>query len=335
MRLRYPAYFENFRCTASACQDSCCKEWEVQVDDTAAASYLALSGPLGDALRRHLYRDEAGEWYLRIADGRCPMWRSDGLCRIQAEQGHDALCQTCRDFPRLTHDYGDFVERGLEMSCPEAARMIFENPNAPWLEQECDGGEEPDYDPMDMEILLETRKVMLTILADETRDLPESLALALLYGYQAQSRLDGDEAHWSPAEALAFARQIAEPADIAMLPDFYERLEILTDAWRNRLQSPSGAGQWDARLRTLARYGVERYWLQAISDFDVVGRVKMVIAACLLVRHLGGDLVETAQLYAKEIENNDENVEAILEAAYAHPALTDDKLLYWLLLEEV
>jgi hypothetical protein len=41
--------------------------------------------------------------------------------------------------------------------------------------------------------------------------------------------------------------------------------------------------------------------------------------------------VQTAQLYAKEIENNAENVDAILDGAYAHPALTDEKLLGWLL----
>ena len=28
---------------------------------------------------------------------------------IQAELGEQALCKTCREFPRLTHDYGGFV----------------------------------------------------------------------------------------------------------------------------------------------------------------------------------------------------------------------------------
>lgn len=331
MMLRYPAYFEDFRCIAAACPDSCCKEWEVLVDDAAAAAYRKLEGPLGDDLRRHLYRDEEGDWYLRIVDGRCPMWRADGLCRIQADLGHDALCQTCRDFPRLTHDYGSFVERGLELSCPEAARMIFENPDAPWVEREVSGGDEPDYDPVDMQILLETREVMLTILADTSRPVQESLALALLYGYQAQSALDGGESSWDPSAAMAFAHGLAKPYGGSELTAFYNDLEILTDVWRHRLESPAGAGQWDARLRTLARYGVQRYWLQAISDFDLVGRVKMIVAACLLVRHLGGDLVETAQLYAKEIENNDDNVDAILEGAYSSPALTDEKLLGMLL----
>jgi hypothetical protein len=57
----------------------------------------------------------------------------------------------------------------------------------------------------------------------------------------------------------------------------------------------------------------------------------MVIAACILVHHLGGDLVQTAQLYAKEIENNADNVDTILDGAYSHPALTDEKLLGMLL----
>jgi lysine-N-methylase len=299
----------------------------VLVDDDAAQAYLQLQGPLGDDLRKYLYQGEDGDWYLRIEDRRCPMWRADGLCRIQAEQGHDALCQTCRDFPRLTHDYGDFVERGLELSCPEAARIIFEHPDAPWVEQEVPGGDEPDYDPADMEILLETREKILAILADTSRPVQESLTLALLYGYQAQDALVGGDSTWDESAALSFARGLAKPAAASELIGFYQNLEILTDAWRQRLAAPAGAEQWDARLRTLARYGVQRYWLQSISDFDLVGRVKMVVAACVLVRYLGGDLVQTAQLYAKEIENNADNVDSILDGAYSSPALTDEKLL--------
>ena len=331
MLLRYPAYFENFRCIAERCEDSCCKEWEVLVDEETAARYLQLQGALGEDLCRYLYQDEDGDWYLRIENRRCPMWRQDGLCRIQAELDHDALCETCREFPRLTHDYGDFVERGLELSCPEAARIIFANPDAPWVEQEVTDGQEGDYDPKDMQVLLHTRERMLSILTNTDRSVQESLTLALLYGYQAQSALDGGESNWSESEALSFARGLAKPCDGSELTSFYKELEILTLAWRDRLAHPAGTGCWDEGLRTLAQYGVQRYWLQAISDFDLVGRVKMIIAACLLVRQLGGDLVQTAQLYAKEIENNADNVDAILEGAYSSPALTDEKLLGLLL----
>ena len=90
-------------------------------------------------------------------------------------------------------------------------------------------------------------------------------------------------------------------------------------------------GAWSEMTRRFACYCVERYWLQAVSDYDLVGRVKMIVAACLLVKALGGDTIETAQLYSKEVENSIDNVEAILDGAYAHPALTDDKLLGLLL----
>lgn len=329
MLIRYPAYYDGFSCIADRCTDSCCKEWEVLVDEKSAARYRAMEGTLGDALRASLYR-EGENIFLRLTAGRCPMWRADGLCRIQAECGHDALCQTCRDFPRLTHDYGDFLERDLTMSCPEAARLIFSQPDAPMLEMHRAGGEEPAYDREDMRILLQTRDKALHILADERFTVPQSLALLLLYGAYAQSMLDGVDADWDESAALETAAQWAQIAPARELLQFYGQLEILTDAWRERLRSPAPADTWDARLRTLARYGVRRYWLQAISDFDVAARAKTVVLSCITVHLLGGDTVQTAQLYAKEIENSDENIERLLDAAYDSPALTDRRVLGYL-----
>ena len=144
MNVTKPDYFDAFRCLAGRCPDSCCKEWEVQVDDTSAACYRQLPGTLGDDLRRVL-REEDGEFYLTIADRRCPMWRQDGLCRIQAELGEAALCKTCREFPRLTHDYGDFVELGLELSCPEAARLIL-NSHPTLVSEDIPGDGQAEYD---------------------------------------------------------------------------------------------------------------------------------------------------------------------------------------------
>ena len=96
MKIRKPAYFDNFRCLASACPDSCCKEWDVLVDEESAARYLSLEGTLGDALRKVMYEEDGQHYFAIQPDRRCPMWRDDGLCRIQAEAGEDALCNTCR-----------------------------------------------------------------------------------------------------------------------------------------------------------------------------------------------------------------------------------------------
>ena len=338
MYITKPDYFDQFRCIAGACPDSCCKEWDVQVDEASAAYYRSLPGPLGDRLREVLHTED-GETVMTILDGRCPMWRADGLCRIQAELGEGALCKTCRDFPRLTHDYGDFIELGLELSCPEAAKFILGAQSPVSLRTSPQTGvaiprlaePEPEYDVEAMAVLKATREKMLMVLSDSSRPVGETLALALLYGYQAQSELDGAEAQpFDPEGALAEVADLAKPGNMAEVVDFFLSLELLTPEWETLLQNPAPSF-WEKRHLALARYLVQRYWLQAVSDYDLYSRVKFMVIACLMVKHLGGDLLRTAQLFSKEIENDVDNVEAILDAAYIHPAFTDEKLLGLLL----
>lgn len=326
MKLTQPSFYDDFRCLAGACPDSCCQEWDVDVDEASAQRYLALPGPLGDALRKHLKQDEDGGYYLQITDRRCPMWREDGLCRIQAQLGEEGLCNVCHQFPRLRHDYGDFVELGLELSCPEAARLILATPPLPPIVRQAPGGDAPEYDREAMDVLLRTRQDALRILSDHS--LPDALTLLLLYGYRAQEELDGGEpAFCDPNADLPLARKLASGGSAKALQQFYLGLDILTPRWKALLESPAPLPDWPDTLRALARYGVDRYWLQAVSDYDLVCRVKMVVAACILVRSLGGSVLETAQLYSKEIENSADNVDAILDAAYTAPALTDAHLL--------
>lgn len=321
-----PEYYDRFRCAAGACPDSCCKEWEVQVDEEAAERYRALPGPQGDRLRQVL-KTQDGETVMTIENGRCPMWNEDGLCCIQLALGEGALCKVCREFPRLTHDYGDFIELGLELSCPEAAKYILSASPAPLKAETRPGEGEADYDGEAMSILKATRAQILHILSDETRPVPEVLTLALLYGYQAQGELDsGERAPFDAEAALEEAAALAKPGDAQALLDFFLSLELLTPEWEAMLHDPTPS-PWGKRHLAFARYLVERYWLQAVSDYDLYGRVKFIITACLLIKHLGGELSRTAQLFSKEIENDADNVDAILDAAYSHDALRDDRLL--------
>lgn len=325
MLITKPSYFDDFRCIAGACPDSCCKEWDVQIDPESAAFYRSLSGPLGDRLREVL-QEEDGETVMTIIDGRCPMWRRDGLCRIQAELGEKALCKTCREFPRLTHDYGDFVERGLELSCPEVARIILTASPAPAICEELPGSADAEYDREAMAVLKQTRKTALSLIG-ESRPVSETLALLLLYGYQAQGELDGDEIRpFDRAAALQTIHEFAKPGDLTAITAVFSGLEILTSQWAERLRHPAPP-VFPPNAVNLIRYFVDRYWLQAVSDYDLACRVKFIVLSCLMICALGGDFIETAQLYSKEIENSCDNVEALLDAAYSHPALTDDRLL--------
>ena len=325
MELFYPSYYKTFSCIASHCPDSCCHEWDVQVDAASAARWRSMEGDLGDALRASLY-DEDGETYLRNENGRCPMWRTDGLCRIQAEQGHDALCQVCQQFPRLRHDYGNFVELGLELSCPEAARLILERPPE-LVTQTVPGGEEPEYDGEIMDILRRSRPAALALLENGHYTVPQRLRLLLMLGYHVQAAIDGAELlPFDPDAALMEAAQFAGTPDADALAQVYRELEILTDRWQEKLDALT-APCWEEGLCRIAQYGVLRHWYQAVSDWDLSSRIKLLLSGCALLARLPGALRDNAQLWSKEIENSAVNLDALLDGAYTQPGLTDANLL--------
>ena len=258
MQILRPTYYDQFRCLAGTCPDSCCHEWTIVVDEDAAQMYRSLPGELGDRLRAAM-EEEEGDIILRLTPKRrCPMWREDGLCRIQAALGEGALCQTCHQFPRLRHDYGDFVELGLELSCPEAARLILAGQDAPLIQTEPEDIA-PEYDTEAMQILKTSREAALALLDDPQWSPNEALAILLLYGYSVQNQLDGGEAAiLSPAEDLLQAKNWAGSANDQDFLNFFAGLEILTDRWRTRLANPQGSS-WSEAHRRLARYFISRY----------------------------------------------------------------------------
>ena len=334
MELVYPSYYPFFRCVAGDCPDSCCHDWQVQVDCTAAERYSRLPGRLGEDLRRAMKR-ENGEVVLENIQGRCPMWRHDGLCRLQAELGEQALCEVCRNFPRLRQDYGDFVELGLEMSCPEAARIMLTCEDWAMVKEAAPGIGQGDYDPEIMGILRRSRGYAFGLMGMREYTVPQRLALLLMFGCHVQGQIDGgEETPFDPEAALSEAEQFAGPGDFEGVLDFYASLEILTPRWRQKLLSPPEPGEWTEELCKLAQYGIYRYWYQAVSDWDLTARVKLVLLHCVMGRYLSSGFsrrLETVQLYSKEIENDWDNVEAILDGAYTAPALTDANLLGLLL----
>lgn len=327
MKIFCPDYYNDFVCIAGNCPDSCCKEWSVDIDSDTAAFYRRLPGTLGDKLRQTLQDTENGT-VMVIENGRCPMWQQDGLCQIQKALGHDALCRVCREFPRLRHDYGSFVELGLELSCPEAARLILTSPDFRWAIQIAPDIEGGDYDKEAMLTLIRSRREFLQFLDTTSIPFPHILTILLLYAHAVQEEIDGGiPAILEPERYLSDAAKFTASGNIRTLQDYFMGLEILTPQWKNRLNAPAVLPQWDNRHKMLLGYFLCRYWLQAIADYDILCRTKFAIAACLLISYLSGDLIETAQLFSKEIENDPDNVEAILDGAYTAPALTDLHLL--------
>ena len=121
----YPDFYRRFRCIANRCEDSCCKDWDIDIDSATEAFYQSVQGSLGDKLRCKLVTDEYGERVFKTENGRCPFWNDDMLCDIFIGIGEEHLSRTCDSFPRVCVDYGVFSEHILSFACPEAARLML------------------------------------------------------------------------------------------------------------------------------------------------------------------------------------------------------------------
>ena len=317
MRVTVPDYYEDFRCLAGACPHTCCEKWEVVIDEDTAALYQTVSGPLGDKLRSALKRDEDGDLCFPLNGGRCPFLDGDNLCEIHRELGEAATSVTCREHPRFTDDYGPFREVTLSASCPAANALLLgsrEPLTFRTFETE-EAGEEGDEW---LEYLIPLRRRMLDILPDRSRPLKARLASFLSLALSAQSCLDDDRLKDLPnAEEIALSQAEAPLFPAAL--DFLASLEVLDSDWPALLKRAAAAEktpQPEALLERVAVYFAFRYLLKAVNDGDLLSRAELVVFAVVTVERLAAvcGLPEALRRFSAEIEHDDDNLDALLEA---------------------
>lgn len=131
-----PDYYNKFSCIGSACEDTCCAGWKVNVDKESFKKYRKItSGPLSTLLQKNITRERktpSNYTYAKITmddQGNCTFLDEEGLCKIQSELGESYLCHTCTIYPRHFNQVEHRMEKSLNTSCPEAARLILLNPS--------------------------------------------------------------------------------------------------------------------------------------------------------------------------------------------------------------
>lgn len=123
MKTIAPDYYKNFRCTADKCRHTCCRGWEIDIDDSALSRFADVK-----EISSRICFDNTPHFML-TEDESCPFLREDGLCSMILDYGEDMLCDICRDHPRFRNYWSDRVEIGTGLVCEEAARLILTQKN--------------------------------------------------------------------------------------------------------------------------------------------------------------------------------------------------------------
>lgn len=214
-RIRRIGYLERFECLGAECEDTCCKQWSMQVDAATHEKYQREAPELLDAVEEGpgtliMRKDPATSYCVKLEGG----W-----CGIHKKYGSGFLGDACHFYPRVTRRIGNETVMTAALSCPEIVRLsLYTDDVFGWQAAEVERlpYTMKDYTPEGLagEAALEVHRAFLDAALDKSAAPERSMARIVSV---AQSLGAIDKASWPAAVPFylksADARLIApEPA---------------------------------------------------------------------------------------------------------------------------
>ncbi len=318
-----PEFYRSFSCIAGSCPDTCCKDWDIVVNDEVLDFYNSKNDT--DTLSR-IQKDEDGDNVIVFENGVCPFLSADKLCSIQQKYGEEHICKTCRLFPRITQDYTEFTEYLLTPACPEAARlMIINKDKFDFISDTLSVHGDNSYSCEYMNFLLNMRSLTAEMLHEKS-PFPQKMRKVLAFSEHVQLLIDDeifDEA--KAREFTEFSDKDAK-ADIGDVFELHKDLDVMDKDWLRLAVSCKNEKLPEEiyeELTSMALYYTARYYLTAISSYDIITTIKRAFCACVvcaaLISHENAGSDEQKRMliyqkYSKEIEHSDENLDAFTDA---------------------
>lgn len=318
MRIKTPHYYENFQCIASACADSCCAGWEVDIDDASYAHYSQVEGAFGERLRSVMSQE--GEKHFIIRDKRCPFLNGENLCDIYTALGKEGLCETCTNFPRCIEEYGSLREVALSMACPEVTRLMLTSGEHISFRVREDGQPLTRYNDIHAELYLtltQSRGVVYHILKREEYNPAQKLVLILCFGEELEKHMHRENCRkmekinqrYEQSEELdgkleqmrKESRAVNRSACFEKYLELLQNCECISQKWqhmlaaaRNRLEQCEEClgGFNDLMKERQAEYEyflenlTYRYFLRGVLDGKIIDKVRLLAFSYLLLKEL-------------------------------------------------
>lgn len=318
MKNIYPSYFKKFRCIADKCPDSCCKGWDVVVDDETNEYYQGVGGEFGEKLKSLTEIDSDGDRIFVSQKGRCPFWNDDELCDIYLNLGENHLCKTCREFPRLTQDYTVFTEHLLSFACPEAARLMLGTDSAydNFTNYDLDFSD-CDYNAELIRFLLDSREKLKCIFTDKSLPFSGRLSVAMQFCKKVQNAIDEFDYRAEISVDNDCKEDTIHKKSLSYIFDMHKEFDIMTNEWEEILCKASSHAdekipeRYDDLFERMALYYIYRYFLTAVDSMNVLGTANRIFCAYVVI----GCALLTGEykaenlfcLYSKEVEHSYEN----------------------------
>lgn len=321
MKLIIPKYAADFKCIGGACSDNCCIGWEIGIDSATLDKYKRVDGEFGKRLALGI-EDGDGEASFKMSGERCPFLNSSNLCDIIINLGEGYLCDICREHPRFYNVLGDTAFSGVGLSCEAAARLILsEKGGHTYIEKEVyDISPEPCFDEI-FDIIMLYKQRIVDIFEDKTLKFGEKLIRVCREAESVQARIDGEARDAYTDLSKYSIKDILDLfSSLEYLDEGYAKVicEALERAGEGKI---SLSGSSEGYLENLMLYFVDRHLPRAVEDGSVIGKIAFAaLSVAILSQLIPSDAsldaaMQISMKYSKEIEYNEDNTEAIMNAA--------------------
>lgn len=240
-----PQYVNDFFCIGTACEDSCCSGWRVNIDEDTYKKYRKSRDkelkPLLDKKITRQRSQGSSTSYAKIQmdqEGKCSFLNEESLCKIQMNLGPDLLSNTCAIYPRSLNRINEIVEKSLTMSCPEAARLALLNPNGIEFDQKEEPTNTRGYILKQLDTnnprlkdrvqhyFWDLRVFSIKVLQDRTYTIEDRLIILGMFFQNVQKLINKEELHNIPDSIASYTNLMADKGMKKSLSEIPSNIKI-------------------------------------------------------------------------------------------------------------
>ena len=269
MRYIRPVFYDKFSCTADKCPDTCCAGWQIIIDEDSLKDYGEVQGAFGKRLRNSIdWQDGCFYQYNK----RCAFLNEHNLCDLYTALGSNALCDTCRKYPRHVEEYEGLREWSLSLSCPVAAEIILTQQGfTEFIVEEDDKEDELEEEFEDFDLLLFTqledaRNAVFQRLRQGHDTVEQNMNLALLLSKQIQHCLE-EGSFFEIEEVIGQYQEEIDDPGCAEEQIYQKSLELYHTIYGLERLRPEWTDVLKGMYQTLYAAGAETYEC-ILQDFE-------------------------------------------------------------------
>ena len=309
--------YREFTCKADKCKHTCCRGWEIDIDDDTLDYYNGLDTELGNEIRKNISgggQEGESASFMLTTDERCPFLKDDGLCRIIEGLGDDGLCDICRLHPRFYESINDYNLAGVGLSCEKASELLFGKKSLDFII--CDSVDSSGDGSRDFNVNDSSRRIGF-------KELLELLEIDYPEKYLDISNVLSDYLSESRIEKILDVFYNTEPID----DNWKKEVSLLKESYKDYLCHLSGKDEESAKKDIAIRdIDIKRYEViyryiifRQLDQIEVYGMKKLYeyaassIIYIMLYAAAIHDDIEAVRRWSEQIEYDDDNINYIIK----------------------